>query len=484
MLIHPPVVLAGFASFAIPFSFAAAALLAGRADAAWITHTRRFALLAWSLQTSGLLLGMWWAYHVLGWGGYWGWDPVENVALMPWLATTAYLHSSQVQERRGRLKYWNFGLVMVAFLLVIFGTFIVRSGIVPSVHTFAISAIGPWFLGFLFVCIAFSAALLTIRSTTLGPARNETVPAVSREGAFVLQNLLLIGVVAVVMWGTILPLVSGMLGSQRVVGAPYYERAAGPLLIALLALMAVGPLLPWRHAGRPMVRALRLPAAAGAAVLVALLVAGVRSMPALLTIPLAVMAGGVSFTEYGRALLRQPHTWARLRQVAVNKRRRYGAYLAHLGLVVVVIGIAASHFWQVEKDVTLRPGDEVSVAGYTLTYEGSHQRQLTDHTEFFAAMTFGDSTLEPSRATYAGLGGQALTHVAITTTPVADLYVVLAGTNDDGSASFRVFINPLVTWIWAGGAIIILGVVLGNLRQRSPAAELVRGRSPAAVPIS
>jgi cytochrome c-type biogenesis protein CcmF len=207
-------------------------------------------------------------------------------------------------------------------------------------------------------------------------------------------------------------------------------------------------------------------------------------MPALLTIPLAVMAGGVSFTEYGRALLRQPHTWARLRQVAVNKRRRYGAYLAHLGLVVVVIGIAASHFWQVEKDVTLRPGDKVSVAGYTLTYEGSHQRQLTDHTEFFAAMTFGDSTLEPSRATYAGLGGQALTHVAITTTPVADLYVVLAGTNDDGSASFRVFINPLVTWIWAGGAIIILGVVLGNLRQRSPAAELVRGRSPAAVPIS
>src|SRR5438477_4759524 len=177
MLIHPPVVLAGFAAFAIPFSFACAALLAGRVDAAWIAHTRRFALVAWGLQTCGLLLGMWWAYHVLGWGGYWGWDPVENVALMPWLATTAYLHSSQVQARRGRLRAWNFGLVVLAFLLVVFGTFIVRSGIVPSVHTFAVSAIGPWFLGFLGLCIVFSIGLLALRSGGLhsgaeaGPAR-------------------------------------------------------------------------------------------------------------------------------------------------------------------------------------------------------------------------------------------------------------------------------------------------------------------------
>src|SRR6184192_337118 len=260
MLIHPPVVLAGFAAFAVPFAFASAALLAGRSDAAWIRHTRRFALVAWGLQSAGLLLGMWWAYHVLGWGGYWGWDPVENVALMPWLATTAYLHSSQVQERRGRLRGWNLGLVMLAFLLVLFGTFIVRSGVVPSVHTFAISAIGPWFLGFLFVCVVFSALLLTFRSN-LGAGR-APAPAVSREGAFVLQNLLLLGVVAVVMWGTVLPLVSGMLGAQRVAGAPFYERAAGPLLAVILALLAAGPLLPWRPAGRPTLLALRWPAAA------------------------------------------------------------------------------------------------------------------------------------------------------------------------------------------------------------------------------
>src|SRR5256886_13255906 len=228
MLIHPPVVLAGFASFAIPFSFAAAALLANRADAGWIAHTRRYALVAWSLQSAGLLLGMWWAYHVLGWGGYWGWDPVENVALMPWLATTAYLHSSQVQERRGRLRAWNFGLVILAFLLVVFGTFIVRSGVVPSVHTFAISAIGTWFFAFLGVCLVFALVLLGLHAGGLKSA-GRPAAAVSREGAFVLQNMLLIGAVAVVLWGTALPLVPGLFGQERGVGESYYHRAARPL---------------------------------------------------------------------------------------------------------------------------------------------------------------------------------------------------------------------------------------------------------------
>jgi cytochrome c-type biogenesis protein CcmF len=478
MLIHPPVVLAGFASFAIPFCFASAALLAGRPDSAWIAHTRRFALIAWSLQTTGLVLGMWWAYHVLGWGGYWGWDPVENVALMPWLATTAYLHSSMVQETRGRLRTWNFGLVILAFLLVVFGTFIVRSGVVPSVHTFAISAIGPWFLVFLFACVVFSVVLLTVRSGVAGGGGQPVAP-VSREGAFVLQNLLLIGVVAVVFWGTILPLVSGMFGQQRVVGASYYERAAGPLLVVILALMAAGPLLPWRRAARlPSLRALIWPGAAALVALIALLVAGVSSVPALVALPLVAAVVATCLMQYARL----SSGWKSLPAVLVRRRRRYGAYLAHLGLAVLVAGIGASHFWQQEKDVTLAPGQQVTVAGYTLTYTGSEQRQLADHSELVASMRFGDATLEPALATYAGLGGQALTHVAINTTPVADIYVVLAGANADGSAAFRVFVNPLVSWIWAGGAIIIFGVVLGNLGERAPAVEAVRRRVPAPVP--
>ncbi len=483
MLIHPPVVLAGFAAFAIPFSFAAAALLAGRFDAAWIAHTRRFALVAWGLQSTGLLLGMWWAYHVLGWGGYWGWDPVENVAFMPWLATTAYLHSSQVQERRGRLRAWNFGLVILAFLLVVFGTFIVRSGIVPSVHTFAVSAIGPWFLGFLGVCLVFSIGLLALRSgglhNTGGPA-----PAVSREGAFALQNLLLIGVIAVVFWGTMLPLVSGLVGQERVVNASYYERASGPLFAAILALMAAGPLIPWRHAGAPFWRSLTWPAAASALVLAILLAAGVRGLPALIGVPLAAAVVSTVVYEYARGIGRWRRAgggWPRAVALLARRRRRYGAYLAHLGLAVVVVGLAASHFWQQEKDVTLQAGQQVTVAGYTLIYSGAETRELADHSELVAAMTLGGQTLEPARATYAGLGGQSLTHVAISSSPVADVYVVLAGTNSDGSASFRIFVNPLVTWIWAGGAIIIVGVILGNTGRRRQVAEPVTASVPSAV---
>jgi cytochrome c-type biogenesis protein CcmF len=472
MLIHPPVVLAGFAAFAIPFAFACAALLAGRTDAAWIRHTRRFALLAWSLQSAGLLLGMWWAYHVLGWGGYWSWDPVENVALMPWLATTAYLHSAQVQENRGRLRNWNFGLVILAFLLVVLGTFIVRSGVVPSVHTFAISAIGPWFLGFLIVCVAFAGALLAHRIGASEP-RPAEAPLLSREGAFMLQNLLLLGVIAVVLWGTILPLVSGMLGTERVVEAPYYQRAAGPIFGVVLALMAVGPLLPWRHAGKATAKALRWPIAAVSVVTLVLLVTGFGWA----AIAIGLAAGGVATvaTEYARAVRRKP-------RLLVIRRRRYGAYLAHVGVLVVAIGITASQLGQQEKDATLKPGESVTVAANTLTYTGSEQQQLADHTEYVAAMRFGDSTLRPSRATYAGLGGQALTHVAISTTPLADVYVVLAGTNADGSASFRVFVNPLVTWIWAGGVILILGVVLGNVGESEVAAELARRRIPITLP--
>src|SRR5919201_3053244 len=265
MLVHPPFLLAGFASFGIPFAFAVAALLAGRADAGWIASTRHLALLAWGLQGEGLTLGMWWAYHVLGWGGYWGWDPVENVALLPWLASTAYIHSAQVQERRSAFRAWNFGLVILSFLLAVFGTFVVRSGVVESVHTFAVSSIGPWFLGFLCVAVVFSGALLALRSDLLRSDR--PIPAVvSREGGFLIQNLLLVAIAVAVFWGTILPLVSGLFtGQERVVGAGFYQRVTGPLLLALLFLLAAGPLLPWSRAGRPWLRALRLPALAGVA---------------------------------------------------------------------------------------------------------------------------------------------------------------------------------------------------------------------------
>jgi len=478
MLIHPPFVLAGFAAFAIPFSFAVAALLAGRSDSAWMAHTRQLALTAWALQSTGLVLGMWWAYHVLGWGGYWGWDPVENVALLPWLATTAYLHSSQVQERRGRagtLRAWNFGLVILAFLLVVFGTFIVRSGVVQSVHTFAVSPIGPWFFGLLAFLVVLSGGLLAFRARMLAAQRPLELAA-NREGAFLLQNLLLVGVAAAVFWGTVLPLVSGLVsGESRVVGAGFYERAAGPLLVVLLALLATGPLLPWRRT-HPSWRALAWPAGAGLLALATLVGFGVRDPVPLLVMPLLAAGLATVLFEFGR-LLRRPR---RLR-VLGYRRRHYGAYLAHLGLLLLAAGIAGSHFWQQQRDVVLRPGETANVAGYQLTYQGTLQRDLGDRSELVAVLRLGGETLEPARVQYPSLGGQGLTRVAIRSTPLEDLYVILAGGEGD-SASFRILVNPLVTWVWAGGALLVLGVAFGNLgagRRPSPVAApvpaLVRG---------
>ena len=476
MLVHPPFLLAGYSAFAVPFAFALAALLAGREDLGWVAQTRRFALVAWGLQSVGLSLGMWWAYHVLGWGGYWGWDPVENAALMPWLATTAYLHSVRVQEQRGTLRGWSYGLVIGAFLLSILGTFIVRSGVLPSVHTFAVSRLGPWFFGFLVVAVAVSGAVLAWRSDRLRSAEPLEIAA-SREGAFLMQNVLLVGLTGAVLWGTMLPLVSDMFGPQLVVGAAYYERVGAPLFVALLALLAVGPLLAWRRMSGGWLRLLRWPLAAAAATLVALVAAGARQTGILVGLPLVAAGLATCLVEYGRGAvsarrLGGPLPAAAAREIARN-RRRYGAYLAHVGILVVAAGIVGSHFGQQARQVTLHPGESVTVAQYTLTFEAVSQRAARDHSEQVARLRLGDEALETGRLTYPSLGGQALTHVAIRSTPLDDLYVVLAGPADGEAATFTVFVNPLVTWIWAGAALLVVGVLLGHAGQPEPARERV-----------
>jgi cytochrome c-type biogenesis protein CcmF len=482
MLIHPPFLLAGYSSFAVPFAFAMAALLAGRRDSAWVAHTRRFALVSWSLQTVGLTLGMWWAYHVLGWGGYWGWDPVEDVALMPWLATTAYLHTARVQERRqAQFRSWGYGLVIAAFLLSVFGTFVVRSGILPSVHTFAVSPLGPWFLGFFAVCLLASGAVLAWRGGGGTPA--PPVAAVSREGAFVLQNALLLALTAALLWGVILPLVTGLSGRQLVVGPSYYERVSGPLLALVLALLAVGPLLPWRRAGRAWARGLCWPAAAAALVLAGLLASGARDAGSLVALPL--IAGGLAtcLLEYvrgGRFARRLAGPWPRAAtRLAVRNRRRYGAYLAHVGILLVAAGIAGSQFWQRERDVVLLPGQSVTVGAHTLTYQGLTSEAQGDHQALEARLAMGDETLRPARLVYPAMGGQAVSRVAIQSSPLDDVYVVVAGPPTGRALAFHVFVNPLVTWIWAGAALLVLGVLLGNLGR----AELEPASTPAGRPV-
>ncbi|MFZ0217312.1 MAG: cytochrome c-type biogenesis CcmF C-terminal domain-containing protein [Candidatus Dormiibacterota bacterium] len=501
MMIHPPFQLAGYSSFAIPFAFAMAALLARRYDAAWIAVTRRVALVSWGLQSAGVLLGMWWSYHVLGWGGYFSWDPVENVAIMPWLAVTAYLHSIQVQQRHNRLRAWNFGLVILAFLLSVFGTFIVRSGIVPSVHTFAISPIGPWFFGFLAIAVVVSGVMLASASGSLKSAR-PMEGLVSREGSFLLQNIVIVLLIGAILWGVLLPVLTGSLGRQMVVAAPYYNQTSAPLMALLLALLATGPLLPWRRVLRPVagartrvglslngwLRRLAWPAAAFLLGLAVLLVGGVRQLGPLLALPLVVAGLATCTLEYargGRQALRSAGSARRLPgavvRIATRNRRRYGAYLAHVGILAIAAGIAGSHFWQQEQQVQLRPGQQVSVAWYRLTYQGTYQVPEGDHLTTFARFREDDGTvLTPARLVYPAMGGAVVSHVVIESSPVADLYLVLNGTTAAHGAAVTVFVNPLVPWIWVGGFLLVLGVLLGNLGHINavPASEPRRAFRP------
>src|SRR3989475_3736374 len=281
MLVHPPMLLMGYMSFSIPFAFAVAALITGKLNSEWLRSIRRWTLAAWSIQTTGLILGAWWAYHVLGWGGYWGWDPVENAALLPWLTATAFLHSTMVQERRGMLKVWNLSLVMLSFALSIFGTFEVRSGIISSVHSFAYSAIGAYFLVFLGLVIVFSTGLFIFRLPKLRPEQ-EFDSVISREGIFLLNNLLLIGIAFATLWGTIFPLISAAMRQQTMtVGPPFYDSVNGPLFAVLILAMGVGPLLAWRRTSTSALwRNLSVPALAAAACAAILPLAGIRDIGA------------------------------------------------------------------------------------------------------------------------------------------------------------------------------------------------------------
>ena len=374
MQIHPPLLTAGYVSFAVPFALAIAALLVGKVDRTWVRTTRGWMLLAWAFQGAGLILGAWWAYRVLGWGGYWGWDPVENVALVPWLLATAYLHSAMVQERRGMMKTWNVILALSAYVLAIFGTFVVRSGVLTSVHSFALSAIGPLFFGFLGVVTIAAVALVLYRRPILrGESRFES--ATSREAGFLINNLLFVSIAAATFWGTIFPLVSEIVRGVKVaVGAPFYNQVNGPLMLALLALAGIGPLLSWRRTGlRRAVRRFAIPLAA--AVVVSGLLAGFGLRQGLAVVAFGAVAfviGAVTF-EFARGA----RTYSRradvslraaMRIVMFTNRRRYGGYVVHLGMALIALAVIGTGFFKLEEPLALRRDQPASLAGYTLTF--------------------------------------------------------------------------------------------------------------------
>ena len=491
MFIHPPMLMTGLISFTVPFAIAMGAMLSGKTGDEWVDAGRAWGILSWALLGIGLLLGAWWAYTILGWGGYWAWDPVENAGFMPWIVATAFIHSIMVQKRRGMFRMWNLALLIIAFGFAQFGMFINRGGPVPSVHSFGASTLGWIFLMFMGVTMLISFAIFFWRYNSLKSAQT-LESALSREGAFLVNNLLFLGVAFVTLWGVVYPLISELFQGETItVGQPFYNQVNGPIFLALIFLMGVAPFLPWRRASWRTVRQALLAPVAVAVLVVALLLAlGVRN-------PFAVTAFGLcSFVtagivrEWARGAISRhgrgenyPIAFARL--IAGN-RPRYGGYVVHLAVVLLALGVAGSSFYGIQRDVALSPGETAEIGEYSIKYIGSSAVDRVDRVEARTEVHVfrGDSFLGafyPKRDFYPSFN-MASTQAAIRSTPVEDLYIIPGEILDDGRALFRIFVNPLVMWMWVAGPLLILGVLVALWPQREPATLYARAPVGDAVP--
>jgi cytochrome c-type biogenesis protein CcmF len=472
MVFHPPMLYLGFVAFVIPYAFAMATLVTGRTDDRWIRLTRRWTLVAWLFLSIGLVLGMRWAYDVLGWGGYWGWDPVEIAALMPWLAGTPFLHSVMIQEKRGMLKQWNMLLIILTYSLVIFGTFLTRSGVLSSVHAFAQSAIGPMFFIFIGITFIISISLLIYRWNDLR-AEVEMKSLLSREALFLLNNLLFLGVLIVCFWGVIFPLISEIVTGQKItVGPPFYLRATGPLWGALMALMGIAPLSAWGYSTfRTIGRALWKPSIPALLVPLVLFVLNVRNWIALLGFTLVALVVFITFYEFWRGVSARRKTqgenfFSALVHLIRRNRRRYGGYIIHVAMVVMAIGILGIEVFQTQTQQTLAVGQDMQISRYTLRYDSLAQFPYVDGRQVTRAVLsvykdgklLGD--LHPRYDLYPD--GQPMTIPAIRSTLSDDLYVVLVNWENISinETPFKVYHNPLVNWLWIGSAVFVLGYLV------------------------
>jgi cytochrome c-type biogenesis protein CcmF len=477
MITHPVALYLGFTGFTVPFAFGIAALVTGRLSDAWITLTRRWTIVAWYFLSLGLLIGGWWSYHVLGWGGYWAWDPVENAAFMPWLTGTAFLHSVMVQERRRMLKLWNVALVVLTFALTLFGTFLTRSGVIASVHAFTQGTIGAFFLGFLALVVLVALTLLVTRWDVL-KAQGTLDSVISRESAFLLNNVLLVAAAFTVFFGTVFPLLSEAVRGVKVsVGAPFFNQVNVPLFLALVFLMGVGPLIAWRRASVDnLTRNFVWPVAVGIVAAGLFFVLGVRSALAALTLAITVFVVATVVLDFWRA------TRARLRmgerlvpamgRLVVRHNRRYGGFLVHVGVLVIVVGITGSHAWSVQTETTLARGEAAELAGYRFRFDGLAGAQQSNHFRVDGTFTVTNGTakpvvLRPAKKFYPQ-DTSPIAYVDYRLGLTEDLYLVLGDFARDGShATIKVQVNRLVSWIWIGGLVLTLGTVLAILPEKT-----------------
>ncbi len=499
MAIHPPNLYLGYVATAIPFAFAVAALITRQLDASWLMLVRRWALISWFFLTIGIVLGMWWAYVELGWSGYWAWDPVENSSFLPWLTGTAFLHSIMIQEKRGMLRKWNVVLVVVTFLLSIFGTFITRSGIIESVHSFAQSPVGSWFGAFFFLATGTTIYLVATRLNDL-EARATLESMVSREAAFLYNNLVLVGIAFSVLWGTIFPILSEWVrGSKITVGPPFFNTVNIPLGLLLLALTGVGPLIAWRKASTSNLRRqFAVPVFAGLFAGSALIALGMRNGHALVAYALAAFVTGTIAQEFYKGInaRRSIHgegvVTATIRLIARN-RRRYGGYIVHAGIVVLFAAFAGLAFKK-DHDVQLKAGEAKEIVdplGHRWRFVSQGVSTSETLNRFVTAVgleVFRDGErqgiLSSEKRQYYDSNKQPQfepsTEVGIRTSAKMDLYVVLAGVNGD-TAELRISFNPLVVWVWIGGVIMALGglIVMWPQAERRRAGGYVATLAPA-----
>ncbi len=490
MIIHPPMLYLGFVAFVIPYAFAFAALVTGRTDDRWIRLTRRWTLIAWLFLSLGLILGGRWAYDVLGWGGYWGWDPVEIAAFMPWLSGTAFLHSVMIQEKRGMLKHWNMVLIILTYCLVIFGTFLTRSGVLSSVHAFAQSAIGPLFFAFIALTFIVSLSLLLRRWNEL-KADTHMTSMLSREALFLLNNLLFMGILVICFWGVIFPLISELFSGQKVtVGPPFYERATGPLFAGLLLLMGIAPLAAWRHStAKTLGRAIWKPFIASLVLGLGLpLFAGVLAPIPLLAFWLMAFVTCVTLYEFWRGAMARHRKSGENLALALwrlmgRNRRRYGGYIIHLGVVLMALGIIGLEIFQSETQGHLAQGEKFNLGQYTMTYDSLAVFPTEDGREVARAVVSVEKDgqfvgqLYP-RVDFYLESQQPMTIPGVRSTWEDDFYVILVDWEEVSAqgATFKVYRNPLVNWLWLGTLVFILGTLVAAWPDKDPEMAPARAR--------
>lgn len=474
MVFHPPFLYMGYVGFTIPFAFAMAALLSGRADAEWIKATRRWTLFSWLMLTFGIAMGGYWAYYELGWGGYWAWDPVENASFMPWLTGTAFLHSVMVQETRRMFKVWNVFLIIMTFALSLLGTFLVRSGVLSSVHSFAADpSRGMYILLFMTVVLVLSFGALILRASKLSAeARLDSL--LSRESAFLYNNLFFLVATATVFAGTLYPLaLEAFTGGKVTVGAPYYNTVFTPVMLAMTALMGIGPLIPWRTVSpQRLRRELMLPVVGALLGVLASVIAGIHAVYPLLGLGLAYFVAlsiVVDLLSAARAL-RQRDGCGVLASVPLaiwGNKRRFGGQMVHAGVVLVILGLIGSNAFKEEKELMLKPGDSFQLGPYQVRFEGVKERRGENYEAVTGRFVVQDGeplVLNPERRQYRN-SRMPTTEAAIHDNWLRDVYLAL-GNEAEGAWAVKAYHNPLVKWLWAGIIVMGLGTILAMLQGR------------------